>query len=305
VRTFTVRQDAVNPNLMYLGTNVGIFRSVDRGNSWAQLVAAKPSKIPAKKPAAKPSAKPGKRTAAVVAKSTPPAPIVTAPKLLPAIADKVTVIELMPDGSGGILAGTDKGLYLSTDLNKGWERLQFGAGFKDNIYAIHVSASRPGTIWVGTANSGVLVSRDKGMTWAKAGGPVDNVPVSSIATDPKRPDYIYVGTTQTFYVSKDNGQTWRQRGGGLSVGNFTSIIINPENTDEILVSSSLDIDGGIYISTDAGNKWKRVDTKDMKLPSRRVWSMAFDPQDSGRIFAATHSGGVYRIERTPRTSAGM
>jgi len=33
--------------------------------------------------------------------------------------------------------------------------------------------------------------------------------------------------------------------------------------------------------------------------------MAFDPQDSGRIFASTHSGGVYRIERTARTSVGM
>ena len=93
-------------------------------------------------------------------------------------------------------------------------------------------------------------------------------------------------------------------GGNLSVGNFTSILINPDNTDEILVSSALDIDGGIYMSTDAGNKWKRVDTKDMKLPSRRVWSMAFDPQDSGRIFASTHSGGVYRIERTPRDLGG-
>ena len=71
------------------------------------------------------------------------------------------------------------------------------------------------------------------------------------------------------------------------------------------MSSSFDTDGGIYISTDAGNKWKRMDTKEMKLPSRRVWSIAFDPQDPDRIYAATHSSGVYKIERTPRTSAGM
>jgi hypothetical protein len=46
-------------------------------------------------------------------------------------------------------------------------------------------------------------------------------------------------------------------------------------------------------------KWKRVDSKDMLLPSRRVWSMAFDPHDSNRIFAGSHSSGVYRIERRP------
>jgi len=151
----------------------------------------------------------------------------------------------------------------------------------------------------------VIVSRDGGKTWTRMGGAVDNIPVSSIATDPKRPDHIYVGTIQTFYLSRDDGKTWIRRGGNLPLGNFTSILINPTNTNEILISSSLETDGGIFISTDAGNRWKRIDTREMKLPSRRVWSMAFDPQDSTRIFAATHSSGVYKIERTARTAAGM
>jgi hypothetical protein len=36
----------------------------------------------------------------------------------------------------------------------------------------------------------------------------------------------------------------------------------------------------------------------MKLASRRFWSMAFDPQDPNRIYASTHSSGVYKIERS-------
>lgn len=295
VRAFAVRQDPVNANIMYLGTNVGVFRSMDRGNSWTQLVAPKPVKAPVKKPVAKK----GVKAKAV----TPPAP--AGPKLVPALTEKVKVLEITPDGKGGLLAGTDKGLYRSYDLTKGWEKLEFTPGLNDNIFAIHVSAAKPETIWAGTATSGVVVSRDNGHTWTKTTGAVDNIPVSSITSDPKRPDYIYVGTTQTFYLSRDGGQTWLRRGGNLSLGNFTSILINPNNTDEILLSSSLDSDGGVFISTDAGTKWKRVDTKEMKLPSRRVWSMAFDPQDPGRIFAATHSSGVYKIERTARTAAGM
>ncbi len=305
VRAFTVEQDITNPNLMFLGTNVGIFRSMDRGVSWTQLV-AKPAVKPVKKRAVKPTAKKSvKKPVTVTAKAAPPVVTAAGPALLPAITGKVTVLEVMPDGTGALLAGTDSGLYRSTDLAKGWEKLSFGAGLSESIYAIHVAAARPETIWAGTATSGVLVSHDSGKTWAKAGGAVDNIPVSSIMSDPKRPDYIYVGTTQTFYLSRDAGKTWNRRGGNLSLGNFTSILINPNNTDEILISSSIETDGGIFMSTDAGNRWKRVDTKDMKLPSRRVWSMAFDPQDSGRIFAATHSSGVYKIERIGRTSAGM
>lgn len=292
VRPFVVRQDKTNQNLIYLGTNIGLFRSFDRGETWTQVTA---QKSPAKK---------GKVAAkTVTAKKTPATAKTTSPKgaaapaLVPAITDKVKTLELLPGASGGLLAGTDKGLYRSFDLAKGWEKVPFATGMNDNVFAIHINPTRPETIWVGTANSGVIVSHDSGKTWAKAGGALDDVPVSSISSDPVRPDYIYVGTVQTFYLSRDGGQTWSRRGGNLPLGNFTSILINPNNSDEILISSSLDKDGGIFISTDAGNKWKRVDSKEMKLASRRFWGMSFDPQDPNRIFAATHSSGVYRIER--------
>ncbi len=291
VRPFVVHQDQVNPNQLFLGTNVGIFRSLDRGVSWNQVVAAK--QTPTKRPVKKTAVKAGVRKTAMAAPAMTAA--AASPKLIPALTKKVKVIENLPDG--GLIAGTDEGLFRTRDLTKGWERVALGSGMNENIFTIHISPARPETIWIGTATSGVLISRDNGKTWSKAGGAPDGVPVSSVITDPHRPDYIYVGTTQTFYLSRDGGQTWSRRGGNLPLGNFTSILINPNNADEILLSSSLETDGGIFISTDAGNKWKRVDSKDMKLASRRFWGMSFDPQDPNRIFAATHSSGVYRIER--------
>lgn len=298
VTPFVVRQDTVNPNHMYLGTNIGLFTSFDRGDSWTQVTA---TKLPAKKAVKSSAKRTVKKTGSVTAKVLSPSGS-AAPKLRPAITEKVKILELMPDGKG-LFAGTDKGLYRSYDVRKGWEKLSFAPGMDENVFAIHVAAERPETIWAGTARSGVIVSHDGGKTWARTGGAIDDVPVSSITSDPKRPDYIYVGTAQTFYVSRDNGQTWTRRGGNLPLGNFTSILVNPNDTDEILLSSSLDTDGGIFISTDAGNKWKRVDSKDLKLASRRFWSMSFDPQDPNRIFAATHSSGVYRIERKVVTAA--
>jgi photosystem II stability/assembly factor-like uncharacterized protein len=308
ITPYAIKQDKADPNLMYLGTNIGLYRSIDRGETWTYLAPPPPPKK--KVPVRKAPAKKGPSKTAV--KKTPPVPAKeisakldpSARAVIPALTERVKVIEILAEGRG-LLVGTDNGLYQSADPSKGWVKLPFGPGISENVFVIHVPVASPRSIWVGTASSGVILSRDEGKTWERAGGAIDNIPVSSIKTDPKRPEMVYVGTVQTFYVSKDGGRSWNRRGGNLPLGNYNSILINPDNSNEILLASSLESDGGIYISNDSGNRWKRVDTKDMRLPSRRVWALAYDPQDSQRIFAGTHSSGVYRIERTSRTSAGM
>jgi len=225
----------------------------------------------------------------------------TAYGLVPALAEKVKVLAFTEDGKNGLLAGTDTGLYRSYDVTKGWEKLSLGDGVSQNIFAIHTSPQRPEQIWVGTETSSVLVSNDDGKTWTKTNASPEGIPVSSLAVDPKRPDHVYVGNGQALYYSRDGGQTWT-RGRGLPLGNYTSILIDPNNTDEVFISSALESDGGIYYSDNAGSKWKRVDSKDMKLPSRRIWTMAFDPTDPSRIFAASHASGIYRIDRRVDTA---
>ena len=290
ISPYAVIQDRTNPNTLYLGTNIGIFTSIDRGINWKQITPPKP---PAKKPVRRTAAK--RKAAAKPA----PAPAATAEtvKLIPAFEEKVKVLTYTEDGKNGLFAGTDKGLYRTYDMTKGWEKLSLGEGINDNIFVIHKNPAQPETIWVGTATSGVLVSRDNGATWQKTGGAPESVPVSSIAVDPKNPNNVYVGTSQTFYMSRDGGKNWTRRGGNLPLGNYTSILISPDNSEEIFVSSALESDGGVFFSDNGGMNWKRVDNKNMNVPSRRVWAMAFDPNDSSKIYAGSHSSGVYIIQR--------
>ena len=307
---FALLQDRTNLNTVYLGTNLGLFRSLDRGNSWAHVAAPKPP--PAKKPVqrkpaprksakSKTVAKPAAATKISIA-AVPVAVTPVTPGLIPALTEKVKVLAHTEDGKNGIFAGTDRGLYRTYDIAKGWEKIPLGAGIDENIFVVYSSPVQPETIWVGTAVSGVIVSRDSGATWQKLGGAPEGFPISSFAINPKQPENMYIGTSQTFYASRDGGKTWTRRGGHLPLGNYTSILINPRNPDEIYTSSALEADGGIYFSDDAGWNWKRLDSKDMKLASRRVWSMTFDPNDSNRIFAGTHSSGVYRIDRVVKTA---
>lgn len=304
---FSVIQDRVNTDTLYLATNIGMFTSGDRGNSWKQITEPKPV-VPKKAPVRRKTTARGRAAKSKIPVKAPPvkpAPVIapdaaavsTEPKLIPVLTEKIKVLSYTEDGKNGIYAGTDKGLYRTYDITKGWEKISLGSGINENIFVVYSTPQQPETVWVGTSVSGVVVSRDNGKTWTKAGGAPDAVPISSITVDPKRPDYVYVGTSQTFYLSRDNGKTWSRRGGNLPLGNYTSILINPNNNKEIYVSSALEADGGIYFSKDAGANWSRIDSKEMKIPSRRIWSMAFDPTDSNRIFAGTHSSGVYLIER--------
>jgi len=303
VSPYAFLQDRLNPDTIYLGTNVGMFRSLDRGYNWTQLLPPKPPVVKKKVVAGKKTARKSVRANAPVVKVV--APIVptvptdpSVPALIPALGEKIKVLARSEDGMNGILAGTDKGIYRTYDLAKGWEKISFGEGLDHSVFVIYSSPQQPETIWVGTGISGVIVSRDNGKSWQKVPGVPENVPVSSITIDPKNQENIYVGTTQTLYLSRDGGKTWIRRGGNLPLGNYTSILINPNDSKEIFVSSSLETDGGIFFSDDLGSNWKRIDSKDMKLPSRRIWAMTFDPNDSNRIFAGTHSAGVYKIERT-------
>lgn len=294
VSPYAVIQDRINPDTLYLGTNLGLFTSIDRGTSWKQITPPKPPAV--KKPIRKKAAK--KPVKAKVVAPPPVETVAATPKPVIAFTEKVKVLTHTEDGKNGLFAGTDKGLYRSYDMTKGWEKISLGEGINENIFAVYSSPIQPETIWVGTATSGVLVSRDNGATWQKTNGAPENVPVSSIAVDSKNPANVYVGTSQTFYVSRDGGQTWTRRGGNLPLGNYTSILINPNDSDEIFVSSALESDGGVFYSANAGKDWKRVDNKNMNVPSRRVWSMAFDPKNSNKIYAGSHSSGVYIIERT-------
>lgn len=299
----TILQDRKTPNTIYLATTLGIFRSMDRGGSWTQFTPPPPKKPATRRPAARTAAKrpAAKKPAPATPAATETAAVNNQPassNRVPAITHKVNVLVHSEDGKNGIFAGTVKGLYRSYDPAKGWEKLPFNPGMDEQVYAIAISSEQPDTIWVGKAVGGVIVSRDGGATWQSVSGIPQDIPVSAIAIEPNNPNAIFVGTLQTLYLSRDGGKSWSRRGGNLPLGNYNSILINPRNPSEVFVGSALENNDGIFRSTDGGMNWKRVDSKDDKVASRRIWAMTFDPKDPNRIFAGTHSGGVFRIERS-------
>lgn len=357
--TYSILQDARDANVIYLGTNLGVYKSTDRAASWAPVWAVE-------KPKAKtPVKKTTRRAVAVTPKRTPAPPsesVMAAQEALNAagyhlgepdgkggpattaalkkfqvdrhlpVTGKLDVITLAALGISkagdpsmtersdliladavnalvhtvdpetqqpAILAATNAGLYRAVDPAKGWQKLSYG-NFDPRTTCISTSEKQPETIWVGTPSSGVLISRDSGKTWRQVEGVSREAPVNTIAQDPQRPDNVYVGTKQALFMSHDGGATWRVRGGNLPFGDFTSILINPRNGDEIFAGNAFqitEVGGGVYRSTNGGLSWARIDPKDGRLPSQRIWALAFDPHDQNVLFVGSHSAGVYVVPR--------
>ena len=377
---YSILQDPRDGNVIYLGTNYGLYRSADRGASWSPLGAPKPkAKAKGRRAAASSRASSSAASrdgASVAAPTVAPRPAandgvkraqealnlagydvgkpdgVAGTRTVAALrkfqADKgvpvtgqfdaatlgalglaggmqsagaaAVAVQMAPvfltdtinalaytgderDGRPGMFAATNAGLFRSYDIEKGWEVIPYGPSLDVRTLCVSASQLEPQTIFVGTSNSGVLVSRDNGKSWEPVRGVPTEAPVNVIERDPKRPENLYVGTTQTLYVSHDGGQRWLRRGGNLPLGSFTSVLVNPSNPDEVFVGNAYERGGkvftaaeggGVFRSTDKGMTWQRLDPP---LPSRRVWALAFDPQDSTRIFVGTHSAGVYVARR--------
>jgi len=373
---YSILQDDRDANTIYLGTNLGVYRSTDRGLSWGPIAARKPATGPARKrstPAVRrtvaqsrpassrsvttPPSKPGQRIAgpkpnddtlrraqqalerAGYEIGTPDGQM--GPRTVAAIKrfqsdrylsvsgqlDETTLAALGVTAANGssalahvaalndpvnamvsfagksgheILAATNAGLFRTNDPALGWDRFSYGSGIDPRTTSISTSSQNPSVIFVGTATSGLLVSRNAGETWQQLSGVPNSSPVNVIVQDPQRSAYVYVGTKQAFYMSHDGGEHWSRRGGNLPFGDFTSILINPRNPDEVFVGNAYqngEIGGGVYRSNDAGNTWARIDLREHRLPSQRIWALALDPRDQSTLFVGSHSGGVYVVPR--------
>ena len=390
---YSILQDNRDSKVIYLGTNLGMYRSTDRGASWAPIgalgsdspVVEKPTKrrgrgagsgnngnntataarrgsavaattpvpaappVPAKRadetvkraqealalagysPGSAPDGVAGPRTVASVRKFQAAKNLPQTGKLdhltlaalglaggmqtertadglenAPlALTETVNALVYASDPSSVetvMLAATNAGLYRTSDPLKGWQKLAFSSGLDARTLCVSTSAQNPQAIWVGTSTSGVLVSRDGGKSWQEVEGVPKTAPINVIEQDPERPEYLYVGTTQTLFISRDGGEKWLRRGGNLPYGSYTSIIINPSNRDEIFAGSAYERleNNGIFHSNDAGMTWKRVDPD---LPSRRVWTLALDPNDAGKLLVGSHSAGVYIARRDVSANA--
>jgi photosystem II stability/assembly factor-like uncharacterized protein len=156
--------------------------------------------------------------------------------------------------------------------------------------AILVDPAQPITIYAGTEQGIIMVSRDNGATWISyhAGLPAGTVIASLLAV--RGTGHLLAGTNHGIFASLDGGHHWTATGSGLPATlTVDALVALPPDARTLLAGGTT----GLYRSTDGGQTWS---SSTEGLPdSSAVYGLDVLPGHifAGHIFAALIPGGVY------------
>ena len=288
VRSMT--QDPQRPEVVYAGSNLGLYRSENGGARWQLL-------------------------------DTP-----MNEKWVWAIAIDPTDADIIYAGTG---TPSIPGIYRSTDGGKTWEHLamQIADQCQDvgipRPTQIAIDPTDHRSVWVGIEVDGVRHSTDGGDTWTRVQGVLTNprppdtpgVPtpyshnmgdIHHVLVTSGPPKTVMVQVSDDIWRSSDEGATWTALGfhdmvsmGPAGQGSSTylhGLATKVDDPQVIFMSiGNLKIgSGAIMRSKDVGSTWERLPLP--VEPAAPMWSVSTCQADPNMVFAATRFGSLYRSD---------
>jgi len=169
-----------------------------------------------------------------------------------------------PERLETLYASTGIGTYRTDDGGRSWSKLDYGMG---RAYAIPIAIHPrvPDRLFLGAAENGP--ASWKGYRTVRAG------PYNTIRFSPDRSEELGGACTQILR-SDDTGVTWHRLKGGLPAAHAhmtCGFALHPEEPDAVCVGYT---DGSIFVSHDAGEKWRQLDFSQPKLYGLRLFPTA-------------------------------
>jgi photosystem II stability/assembly factor-like uncharacterized protein len=217
-----------------------------------------------------------------------------------------------------LFMSTDEGSswqIISPDLTRNDKTKQASSGgpiTKDNtsveyyatIFAVMESPVQSGTIWTGSDDGLVQLSRDGGKNWSNVTPPAAMMPewiqINSIEASPHDPATAYVAATMYkwddnkpyLYRTSDYGKTWKKITNGIPDTTFTRVIREDPNKRGLLYAGT---ETGMYVSFDNGDHWQSLQ---LNLPIVPITDLAIQKREN-ELVVATQGRSFWILDDLP------
>ena len=201
-------------------------------------------------------------------------------------AYNVLSIVVDPADSGHLLAGTDRGVYLSRDGGTSWGNVLPSA----YVWRMAFDSGDPRIVYAG-ANDGFKKSTDGGATWtAGPGGVIKSRCTGLTATAPGN---LFVSSQAGIQFSSDGGASWTGRMNGIRAGAVNAVGVAPSAPNVVYFAGFY---GEMFKSTDFGETVTRLS---FPQPTGLVSKIQVNPADADDLFV--RANGILRSRDGGRT----
>ena len=204
---------------------------------------------------------------------------------------------------------------ISPDLTRNDKTKQGASGgpiTKDNtsveyyatIFAVMESPVQAGTIWTGSDDGLVQITRDGGKNWSNVTPSSNIMPewiqINSIEASPHDPGTAYVAATMYkwddnkpyLYRTSDYGKTWKKITNGIPDTTFTRVIREDPNKRGLLYAGT---ETGMYVSFDNGDRWQSMQ---LNLPVVPITDLAIQKREK-ELVVATQGRSFWILDDLP------
>jgi photosystem II stability/assembly factor-like uncharacterized protein len=221
-------------------------------------------------------------------------------------------------GANVLFKSTDEGqswTVISPDLTRNDKSKQIASGgpitkdntsveYYDTIFTVIESPVQAGTIWVGSDDGLVHVTRDGGKNWADVTPPKGLMPewiqINSIDASAHDAGTAYVAATMYkwddykpyLYKTSDYGKNWTKITTGIPDGAFTRVIREDPNKRGLLYAGT---ETGMYISFDDGAHWQSFQ---LNLPVVPIADLTIHKRERDLV-VATQGRSFYILDDLP------